>query len=137
MIYKSKDLHNMNVYIAADFAHPPIKLAERIEKLGHKIPLKWWETSKDITGSLAYHHRIIKECDIFILDMRTPRLGEHPLAGSHMLLGIAYSLGKKCFLIPPESQIESGTRKGRRHYTSFSNFAIVENEDKLFNTIWK
>jgi len=125
------------VYIACDFKNPPVELAKKLENMGHTISLKWWEVTKDITGSLAYHQRIIEECDVFIFDMRTPRIGEHPLAGSHMLLGIAYALGIKCFLIPPDLDIKTGTRKGRRHYTSLSDFAIVESEDKMMKLIFR
>ena len=88
------------VYIAADWMHPPVELCQYLEESGFEVIGKWWENRQE------HHHELehvvdqyIKSCDIFILSTESPREAEHAFGGSHVLAGIAYSLGKQVALL--------------------------------------
>lgn len=85
-----------SIYIASDWLNPPEELSDYLEEHGYKVIGKWWENRSE------HHHKLeqvvekyIKKCDIFILSTESPRADTHAFAGSHVLAGIAYALGKQ------------------------------------------
>ena len=66
----------------------------------------------------------IKSCDLFVFDMRTPRIDKHKFGGSHIGAGIALALGLEVKVI-----LSADTKKP---FTSLLAPFVTKNEDDLF-----
>lgn len=127
---------NNKVYLAGDWHHPPVALAARLEAAGYELVSKWWDTREAHSGKTKLQQEEVAECSWFILDMRSPRYGTHPFAGSIKGLGHAEILNKHISVIVPEMQSPE-TPDARRLYTSLIKQYATTNEDDLFPTgIW-
>lgn len=94
------------VYIAGDWLRPPVELSKKFEDRGFIVPYKWWDdrvSHKENMELLMYE---IKNCDLFVFDMRTDRYDKHKFGGSHVGTGIALALGKRVkVIVPPDATV--------------------------------
>lgn len=92
------------VYIAGDWKAPPEGLANALEETGCTVSPKWWVDKASRSGNLPLLMKEVEQCDVFVLDMRGPRFGDHYYAGSHIGLGMAVAMGKQVHVIPGEGR---------------------------------
>lgn len=99
----SEEQNDKKVYIAGDWLAPPIEMADRLEKAGYTIIAKWWKDRVAHKANVALLMEEIRECDLFIFDMRSDRFEKHKFGGSHIGTGIALALGKEVKVILPKN----------------------------------
>jgi hypothetical protein len=126
------ELVPVSIYLAGDWMEPPFATARAFEAAGCKIVHKWWEEDERAkTNSLDELSDHLDNADWFILDMRSPRFGEHYFAGSHIGLGMAHEQNAHIMVISPseeETRRCLALKEGGRTYTSLLTNLVVDNE---------
>jgi hypothetical protein len=120
----NKDQPKKRVYIAGDWLYSHSELATKFEQHGYVVPYKWWEDRVSHKENVDLMCQEIKDCDLFIFDMRTERFDKHKFGGSHVGCGIALAYGKIIKVIIPENITKP--------LTPLLTPYIISNEDTLF-----
>lgn len=114
----------MKVYIAGDWKSPPLTTCASLESHGHTIVDKWWDHKESC--DLPHLKTVISQCDVFVMDMTSDRAQArtHPMGGSHVGLGLAYSLGKQIWVLNPS-----------KPYTSMVKAMVVPDQASLVQAL--
>lgn len=99
--------HVQRVYLAGDWMSAPIGLADKIDATGsHIVVPRWWDDKVPRSGNLSLLVHEVSQADVFVLDMRGERFGEHYYAGCHVAMGIAAAKGMPIFVIPGDGEVK-------------------------------
>jgi hypothetical protein len=96
------------VYLAGDWKNPPANLADSIEQMGgYTVSPKWWIESERVKrgGNLELLMEEVSACDLFVMDMRGERYGDHYYAGCHLAAGIASAQHKPIYIVPDKERM--------------------------------
>jgi hypothetical protein len=89
------------VYLAGDWNEPPVALAARMKAHGYEFVSEWWDNKATHTMNVPLLTQEISSADLFVLDMRSTRFNTHPMAGSHIGVGVALALQKRVVVLLP------------------------------------
>ena len=98
------------VYITGDWYEyaSVAKLAERFEKHGVQVIGKWWEQRSTFKANRSKLARMIAECDLYVVDVRSPNYATHKFTGSTLGAGMALAMGKQVrVLLHPDGKLSS------------------------------
>lgn len=93
----------LNIFLAGDWHNPPLETAKAFSDAGYTFTADWWNRKSTYKMNMELLRSEIQQCDVYVLDMRSPRFNEHHFGGSMLGLGMAVGFGRRTIVLIPDS----------------------------------